>query len=210
MGRRRRKPPKSPLTELMLELQPSKSWGGEASVKQGAALENRLMEEASVFLERQHKVDLIFIPPRYKILRGRTKDNCLRCVPDKSTWVDFIAEWAGPSVHFDAKSTTGDSWHIDERLKTYQGEILKRQHARGKVTFVYVRHRKSMGFDDYVIPYTQEGLPFSNKSSIVWSKIEEWKMPRGQCWFDAVLVWDGYLKEGWKASKTKMGNPIKA
>jgi hypothetical protein len=176
-------------------------------VHQGAALEDRLMEQSRLLLHRD--VELIYIPPRFKILPGRTSGGFLKCCPQKSSWVDFIAEWGGPSVHFDAKSTTGsDNFHIDDRIQGHQGEILKRQARRGKVTFVYVRRIKPVGFDDYVIPYGEEGFPFSNKSSIVWSKLEKWKMPAGFCWFDAVPAWAQYVELGWGAAHTKMGYPL--
>ncbi len=167
---------------------------GAQSVRQGQRLEDWLLAQSQFLVE---EVDLIYVPPRLQIC-GQ-EGAFLRCVPVASTWVDFMALWKGGSAHFEAKSTTCKSWQFDERLLGHQGEILKRQARKGKVTFVFVRHCDPHHPADYVVPFTEEGLPFSNKRSIVWHRLEAWKVPQGRCWFDAALVWDAYCTEGWAA-----------
>jgi len=181
--------------------------------KSGDVLEEVILQEASAILPH---VDLVFVPPRMKIWsppkgsaaarelqKSRRRGRTFLAVHQQSTWVDFIALWEGGTASFDAKSTVSpSSWGFGDRgIAPHQHEILQKQAAKGKCAFIYLRHTITAEnrYEDYIIPYLVTGFPFDNKSSIAFSKLQQWKMPRNYTWWHACKHWSAYCAGGWSA-----------
>ncbi len=141
------------------------------------------------------------IEARYPKKAKRTR--IFLSIPDKSVWVDFIAMWPGGIAHFDAKFSRDakNAWSFGPSVSGHQMEKMMKTHKLGHPSFFFLRREipETMRTEDYIIPVTEEGLPFKNKSSITYAKIAQYKMPRGRTWRDAVDNWSQYLKTQWSS-----------
>lgn len=167
----------------------------------GAELEHYLLKQAAQD-PRFGGVILRHIPTRLEPLRrlDPTKDPSLWVCRLKggSTWVDFTARLPdGQSVDFEAKATANEKhWPLPPRLRPggVQRELLFDLARRGQVAFVYLwrvgaAHPLEQP-QEYVIPVTKDGWPFSETTQVRWSKLDKYRLSRGQTWLDAVAKQD--------------------
>jgi len=188
---------------------------GKLAQSRGQALEDWLLAHARQFLPQ---LDLIYVPARFRVWVPHKFPGLMKALqraypwiarvfvakPEASTWVDFVAIYRGGSAHFDAKTTDAKTaWTFASAdrpvIKSHQHDILVRQAELGNPTFIYLRAVRNHGWDDYVIPYSADGLPFANKGSIALKKLEKWRIPHERHhWFEAVQAWDVYLELGWE------------
>ena len=165
--------------------------------KKGAGLES--------WLKRTAKVNGIWLrhntPPMQILRRDQRDGRLVTCRLEGKGWVDFTATLNdGLSCDFDAKDVVWDGksrrWSLGTRLRGHQGQTLTRLDHMGHVAFVYLRRRRLVRCQDYVIP---AHVIKDGPASILWDDLEPWAIPPGLTWIEPVCSWwTGYREQGWK------------
>ena len=164
--------------------------------KKGSGLESWLVQHAQM-----NRVWLRHNTPPMQVLRRDQRDRrIVTCRLEGKGWLDFTATLdGGVSADFDAKDVIWDGtarrWKLGARLRGHQGETLARLDSLGHIAFVYLRRRRPLSCQDYVVPAPAlEGSP----ASILWDDLEAYVIPHGSSWLEAVdLWWAGYRELGW-------------
>lgn len=97
------------------------------------------------------------------------------------------------------------SFTLGQRLREHQGAYLAGVAADGGVAAVYVRfhdkHQPLAPGRDFLIPAGCQGV-LHNATSVKWTALERWEVPRGRLWVEAVLSpsgswrWERYCTGG--------------
>ena len=165
--------------------------------KKGSGLEHWLVHHA-----RMNGVWLRHNTPPMQVLRRDQRDRrIVTCRLEGKGWLDFTACLkGGVSADFDAKDVMWDGkgkrWKLGTRLRGHQGETIAKLDGLEHIAFVYLRRRRLLSCQDYVIPApVLEGGP----ASILWDDLEPYVVPHGLSWIDAAKGWWlGYRSNGWE------------
>ena len=127
----------------------------------------------------------------------------------------------GLSVAGEAKSQVGGKSFDLGKIQTHQRRFLQDSADQGAVTWIYLRRRRQVlktitrEEADYLIPIKPSSGPaaFSySQGRVDWADIEQWRIPDGKSWIDAVMVgtrmvWHSYCQSSW--SGLPVGDSIK-
>ena len=158
------------------------------SQKHGQMLENYLDRLNSLYVA-QGRAFMFKVPTPLQIKGQLPGVGMVKAVKIKAVYVDYAGTLdGGISVALEAKchTTDGPSYPFGQ-MPRHQRDALTMVHKLGGIAALYVRRAHGMTVDDYLVPAVW--LDAHPRKSFKWTEVEQFKVPSGKTWLDAVNRW---------------------